>query len=166
MSSKPLLGGPLMRAGNLPRTSPRLKLVALSAVLLLFGGAGGCQPTIDLSGTYAPLDYPWSGYPEIQVDTSFPAPSFTGTFTLYVLVEYVEIPIFGVINDQDEAMFSPYNGDPPISGLCVCRGLDDGGSIYTGSGEIPDDGLADRLVCTTYLGQPFDPPAEVFRVDW
>lgn len=124
-----------------------------------------CQPGIDLSGTYTHHDYPWSGWPKIDIRTSFPAPVFTGTFTVYFL-DYVEIPILGTISNEDEIAFMVYHRDPAILGLCVCRGFDDGSSIFPGSGEIAGDGLADRLACSTYLGQPQEPPAEVFRIDW
>jgi hypothetical protein len=134
-------------------------------VLLLFL-APACQPTVDLSGTYMANDYPWSGWPKIDITTDFPVPFFTGTFTVYNFFEYTEVPIAGPINNENEFWFYPYNDDPPISGLCVCQGFDDGSSIHTGSGEIADDGLSDRLACSTYMGEPFDPPAEVYRIDW
>jgi hypothetical protein len=138
----------------------------VSVALLILCCSTACQPTIDLSGIYIPFDYPWSGPPRIDIETSFPSPLFSGMYTNRVVVEYVEIPIYGIINDQDEAKFYPFNEDPPISGLCVCKGFDDGGSIFVGSGEIADDGISDRLACTTYLGEPFQPPLEVFRIDW
>jgi hypothetical protein len=143
-----------------------LRPARLLVTTLLFGLVCGCMPTVDLSGTYTPIDYPWSGLAKIDIATVFPAPWFSGTFTVYNLLEYTEVPILGIINDQNQIEFAPQNEDPPISGLCVCRGFDDGSSIFTGTGEIAGDGLSDRLACSTYLGQPFDPPAEVYRIDW
>ncbi len=125
-----------------------------------------CQPTIDLSGTYTPFDYPWSGLAKITVSTPFPAPWFMGTFTVFDYVEYTEFPISGPVNEQNKIRFVVRHGDPPIGGLCTCRGFDDGSSIFAGSGEIAGDGLSDRLSCPTWLGEPFEPPAEVFRIDW
>ncbi len=140
------------------------KLTAAAATL--FALVCACQPTVDLNGTYVPFDYPWSGPPKIEISTVFPAPFFSGTFTVYSVLEYTEIPIFGIINDENEIEFMPHSDDPPISGHCVCQGLDDGSSIFVGTGEIAGDGLGDRLACDTYLGQPFDPPMEIFRIDW
>jgi hypothetical protein len=138
----------------------------VSVITVLFCCVFACQPSIDLSGTYAPHDYPWSGLAEIEVTTPFPSFVFTGTFSVYNFVEYIDIPIIGTINSTNELTFMPYHHDPLIIGLCVCQGFDDGSSIFSGSGEIPDDGHGDRLACTTYLGQPFNPPAEIFRIDW
>ena len=138
----------------------------LSAMAILFSLATACQPTVDLSGTYTANDYPWSGWPKIEITTDFPAPFFTGTFTVYNFFVYTEVPIFGPINDENEITFIPLNGDPPIGGLCVCKGFDDGSSIHVGSGQIADDGLSDRLACTTYLGEPQNPPAELYRTAW
>jgi hypothetical protein len=138
----------------------------LPAIILLFGLASACQPTIDFSGTYTPFDWPWSGLAKIEILTTFPAPWFTGTFTVYNFLQYTEVTICGPINDQNEIRFIPRHDDPPISGLCVCQGFDDGSSIFTGSGEIAGDGLSDRLSCSTWRGEPFNPSAEVFRIDW
>lgn len=146
---------------------PHRAICKLPVMVLLVSLVCACEPTIDLSGTYMPFDYPWSGLARIEVSTPFPAPWFTGTFTVYTLMShYIEMPIAGPVNEQNEIRFVPVHGDPPIGGLCSCRGFDDGSSIFAGSGEIPDDGLSDRLSCSTWLGEPFDPPAEVFRIDW
>jgi hypothetical protein len=142
------------------------RFAELSAIIAIVFCVSACQPTIDLSGIYAPNDYPWSGWPKIEINTFFPGPLFIGTFTIYILFEYTEILIGGTINSQNEIAFMPHNDDPPISGLCLCQGFDDGSSIFTGSGQIADDGLGDRLACSTYLGQSLDPPGELFRIDW
>jgi hypothetical protein len=142
------------------------RFAKFSAVLVGVCCLSACeQPSIDLSGTYMPFDWPWSGLAKIDITTSFPAPLFTGTFTVYLL-EYTEVPIVGPVSSQNEIFFLPYHQDPTIIGLCVCQGLDDGSSIFPGSGEIADDGLADRLACSEFLGEPHDPPAELFRADW
>jgi hypothetical protein len=138
----------------------------LPVIIVLFSLVSACQPTIDLSGTYTAHDYPWSGLPKIDVHTTFPVPWFTGMFTTYDFFEYTEIPIRGPINDENEIRFIPRHEDMPVTGLCVCQGFDDGSSIFTGSGEIAGDGLSDRLSCGTFLGEPHDPPAEVYRIDW
>jgi len=144
--------------------SPRFANVSVIAVLSCCAFA--CQPTIDLSGRYDPIDYPWSGLGSIEMTTDIPSPLFTGTFTIYLFTEYIDIPVTGIIDSNNELIFMPYHHDPLIMGLCVCQGFDDGSSIYSGSGQIPDDGIGDRLACSTYLGQPFDPPAELYRIDW
>lgn len=138
---------------------------AIVAVLLCLSACE--QPSIDLSGTYMPFDWPWSGLAKIDVDTYFPAPFFFGTFTVYFFGDgYTEVHIFGPINSQNEIAFVPFHPDLAITGLCICQGLDDGSSIFPGSGEIADDGLADRLACSRFLGEPHDPPADLFRADW
>jgi len=145
---------------------PSWRFAQLSASIGMMFSVSACQPTVDLSGTYVPIDYPWSGWPKIEIATSFPSILFTGTFTVYPFFEYIEIPIIGTVNSQNEIAFAPHHDDPSIIGLCVCQGFDDGSSIFVGSGQTADDGLGDRLACSTYLGQPIDPPLEIFRIDW
>jgi len=136
----------------------------VAAILAFACCTPACQPTIDLAGTYSPTDFPWSGWPQIAIDTAFPSSQFTGTFTVY-LFGYIEIPVAGTITGQNAIIFSPYNDDPPIGGLCICRGFDDGSSIFPGSGRTAGDGQGDRLACGTYLGQALDPPGELFNQD-
>jgi hypothetical protein len=145
---------------------PSLRFANVSVIAVLCCGAFACQPTIDLGGRYEPIDYPWSGPGSIDGTTDFPSPLFTGTFSVYLAFEYIDIPVLGIIDSQNKLTFMPYHGDPLIVGLCMCQGFDDGSSIYSGSGEIPDDGIGDRLACSTYLGQPFDPPVDLFKKDW
>ena len=76
---------------------PSWRFAQLSASIGMMFSVSACQPTVDLSGTYVPIDYPWSGWPKIEIATSFPSILFTGTFTVYPFFEYIEIPIIGTV---------------------------------------------------------------------
>lgn len=142
-----------------------LRYARLPACMAFLLWASACQPTLDLDGSYWPIDFPWSGHPQVDVSTSFPSPVFAGMFRVGFIPPPIEIPIFGIINSQNEISFLPCNEELSVTGLCVCQAFDDGSSLYPGSGEIAGDGIADRLACHTYLGQPFDPPLEIWRTE-
>ena len=146
--------GVLMRARNLIR--PLVLLAGLFAT--------GC-PTIDMNGVYEYIDFPFSGAPRIDINTDFPSPTFTGTFIVGLFGCYV-VPISGIITSANDVAFILDSDDPPAQGLCVCRGYDDGSSIFPGSGQVAGDGRADRIACSTLYGEPVDPALDLWKMDW
>lgn len=145
------------------KTKPSLFLAdsLLVAAGLVVGA--GC-PTIDMNGAYEYIDFPFSGWPRIEIATVFPSPVFTGTFEAGFFGWY-EIPIYGTISAESDVSFMLRGEEAPYEGLCVCRGYDDGSSIFPGSGQIAGDQKADRLACRTLYGQPIEPPGDLWRTD-
>lgn len=101
-----------------------------------------------------------------MVRTSYPSPTFTGTYTTYFL-EYHEVPVEGILTPNNEIVFYTYHEElQPYGGFTVCRGWDDGSSINPGSSQVAGDSHADRLCCSMLIGQPIDSPGDLYKIDW